>query len=64
MAKPYIPTLEIVIRRKFDGQIEGARSWVITGAWHQIDKLEDCISFVASAAMDSIPTLGKGTEQP
>jgi hypothetical protein len=62
MAKPYVPTFEIVVRRKFDGQLEGQRSWVITGAAHEIDKLEDCIGFIADAAMDSIPNPLKQVE--
>jgi hypothetical protein len=62
MAKPYIPTFEIILRRSFDGQLEGQRTWVISGAGSEIDKLEDCMAFVADAAMDSIPAPGKRDE--
>ena len=54
MAKPYIPTFEITVRRSFDGKQEGLRSWKLTGVGVDIDKLEDAIEFLANCAMDSI----------
>lgn len=56
MSKPYMPTFEIVIRRKFDGKEEGCRSWKLTGVGSDIDKLEDAIAFLVNCAMDSIPS--------
>lgn len=50
MAKPYLPTLTVIIRRSFDGEVEGERAWSVTSTGEQIDKLEDCIAFVMDAA--------------
>lgn len=53
MSKPYIPTFEIIVRRSFDGKVEGERSWKLSAAGSYVDKLEDAIAFVADAAMDA-----------
>lgn len=53
MSKPYIPTFEIIIRRSFDGKVEGERTWKLSAAGSYVDKLEDVITFVADTAMDA-----------
>jgi hypothetical protein len=59
MAKPYIPTFEVVVQRTFDGELEGRRSWRITGMGQEIDKLEDALAYLCDASMSHIPELGK-----
>lgn len=53
MSKPYIPTFDIIIRRSFDGKVEGERSWKLSAVGSYVDKLEDAIAFVANTAMDA-----------
>lgn len=53
MSKPYIPTFEIIVRRSFDGKVEGERSWKLSAVGTYVDKLEDAIAFVADSAMDA-----------
>jgi hypothetical protein len=64
MSKPYLPTFEVVIQRTSDGELEGRRSWKVTGNHRDIDKLEDAITYLMDASLSHIPTPGKGTEQP
>jgi hypothetical protein len=50
MAKPYIPKFSVKITREFDGKVEGVRSWSMSAHGAEIDKLEDCISFILDSA--------------
>jgi hypothetical protein len=55
----YEVTLEIEIRRYVGGKLQGQRAWAVThDADVQIDKLEDCIAYVAGSA-EKLSTLGK-----
>lgn len=51
MTKLYMPTLEVSIKRTFDGKPEGERTWKFNGYGCEIDKLEDAIAYLADASM-------------
>lgn len=58
----YEVTLEISIVRYIGGQRQGRREWTVTQAADvQIDKLEDCIAYVAGAA-EKLSAQGKRDE--
>lgn len=63
MTNEHQVTLEITIKRYVGRHLQGHRDWRVTHtAEVQIDRLEDCIAYVAGAA-EKLSAQGKGDGQ-